>query len=700
MRSRAGRDPARTLVLLLLVASVLGPAPAPALDTDLSLEEMMALDPEELLEERVASASKRSESLFQASSAISLISAEDIRRSGATSLPDALRLIPGLDVARLSSGSWGISARGFTGQFSNKILVLIDGRSVYSPLQSGVFWEVQELLLEDVDRIEVIRGPGSTLWGSNAVNGVINIVTRDSRETQGALVSVAGGNEQHVVGGARWGGMVDDVGYRVWVRGHELDGALRKDGTDAEDDGRQIKGGFRIDGPLAGDSGWRLQGDIVDSRTGSLSNRVVDAETFRVERVVEDAEWVGWNLVAGYSRELDELGQLDLQAYWDGTDRVSNDLSERRDTWDVQLEYSLDWLEHHRTAVGFSYRRSSDRIRPGVAVAFDPSESDDDLVSGFLFHEIRLLDDRVQLAAGTKVESGDRTDDVAWQPTARVSVLAHPDHVIWGAVTRAIRLPSRFEQEVRAQQPPVDVLALPGGAVLQIAPELRGNSELEVEQLLATEVGYRTRAIPRVRLDVTAFYHRYEDLAGIGVGDLDPAAVASTLLDGIRTGILRPIVVPVETQNQVEADAWGVEVDVELDLIHWWLVHAAYTMTEVQATGPPTAPLDTGLPDVTAVYEGRYAEQLGQVRSLMDLPWDLELDLGAFFTDGRRDVGVPSHVRLDARLGWRPVEGLELSLVGQDLLEDDHLEYDVPLFVETTRVQRSVLGKVVWRFQP
>ena len=445
---------------------------------ELSLEELMDIE--------VTSVSKRPERLSETASAIQVITQEDIRRSGATRLPEALRLASNLEVAQIDSRRWAISARGFNSPFSNKLLVLIDGRTVYTPLFAGVFWDVQDTLLEDIDRIEVISGPGATLWGANAVNGVINIITKDAKDTQGTLLAGGGGTELRGFGGVRYGGAVaPNFRYRIYGKYFDRDGTVLPDGRDASDDWHQGQGGFRMDWDASESDVFTVQGDGYDGRISQAGADAIDVS--------------GANVIGRWSHTFYEGSELTLQLYYDRTHRdIPGEVSEDLDTYDVDFQHRFPLGERHDIVWGLGYRLIEDDVGNSPAVAFLPPQVSRQWFSGFVQDEIALVKDRVHLTLGTKIEHNDYTG-FEFQPSGRLAWRLSEQQILWSAISRAVRTPSRIDRELFLR---VD------------DPDLRidGGPDFESEELLAYELGYRVQPFSRLGLSLAAYYNDYDDL--------------------------------------------------------------------------------------------------------------------------------------------------------------------------------------------
>jgi iron complex outermembrane receptor protein len=633
------------LVLALLLpaapAAVTAREPRPPAANDLkklSIEELMEID--------VTSVSKRSERLSQAAAAIIVVTQEEIRRSGATSLPEALRLVNSLHVARQTQGDWAVSARGFNQTTADKMLVLIDGRSVYTPLFSGVFWDVQDTLLEDVERIEVIRGPGATLWGANAVNGVINIITKKAADTQGGLVTAGVGDEERGFGGVRYGGSLGEQGsYRVYGKYFDRDALVLAGGSDARDDMRMGQGGFRADWKTSEADGFTVQGDAYGGTIG---------ETTRADTDVD-----GGNLLGRWTRTTSERSGLDLQVYWDRTHRRIPDLFEEHlDILDLDFQHRLPLAKRQDLVWGFGYRWHQDEVGNSQLIGFFPPRRSFGLASIFAQDEISLLGDRLDVTVGTKVEHNESTGFEV-QPSLRAAWKPNDRRTVWGAVSRAVRTPTRIDE---------DVIAFgPGGLHL-----LEGSRDFESEDLLAYELGYRIQPNPELLFDLAAFYDVYDDLRSQEPPPDTPF--------------------PIVLRNKLNAETWGAELRMNAQPRPGLRFQAAYARLEKHLH------LDAGSRDPSGgLAEGNDPEDRVSLRSSFDLPEKVELDAWMRYVGALPQPRVDAYTELDLRLGWHASEALELSLVGANLLHSHHEEFG-PAGPFREAVERSVYGKVTWRF--
>jgi iron complex outermembrane receptor protein len=629
----------------------------------LSLEELMGVD--------VTSVSKKEEKLFDAAAAIYVITEEDIRRSGATSIPEVLRNVPGVEVARVDSHTWAITVRGFNSTAANKLLVLIDGRSVYTPLFSGVFWDVQDTLLEDVERIEVIRGPGATLWGANAVNGVINIITKSAKQTEGLLVTGGGGTEERGFGGVRYGGKLSETArYRFYAKYFNRDDTVLPDGTDAGDAWQMGQGGFRIDWDASDKNRLTFQGDLYGGSLGQTSTIVSPTPPFRRLNNA-DTTVAGGNALGRWVHHFSEASDVQLQVYYDRTERrIPLVFSEQRDTFDVDVQHRFPVGQWQDIVWGVGYRFTQDSVGNTFNVSWDPDRRATHLVSIFVQDDITLVPNRLRLTLGSKFEHNDFTG-FEIQPNARLAWTPTERQTVWAAVSRAVRIPTRLDHDIR-----LNAQVIPGTPPTALA--VFGSRNFVSEELLAYELGYRLQPHPRLSLDVAAFYNVYDRLLSIeGPGPAQPSPPA--------------VVIPFVLANNLEGETYGVEAWANYQIADWWRWQAGYTYLHMQLRSKP------GSSDTTSVagQEGSSPQHRFFLRSWLDLPANLELDTTLRYVDGLSSQRVRAYVALDVHLGWRPIKNLELAVVGQNLLDNRHREFSSTL---RTEIQRGIYGKVTWRY--
>jgi iron complex outermembrane receptor protein len=614
-------------------------------DSSLSAEALKKLSIEQLMSLEVTSVSKRPERLAQAASAIQVITQEDIRRSGASSLPEALRLATNLQVAQVDARQWAISARGFNSTTANKLLVLIDGRTVYTPLYSGVFWDVQDVALADIDRIEVISGPGATLWGANAVNGVINVITRDSRGTQGLLVSGGGGTELRGFGTARYGGALGPQWhYRVYGTGFGRQPTLLPSGLDATDAWHFEQGGFRMDWDASQASRVSFHGDLYDGRISQPR--------------ASDVAVSGGNLAGTWSHTISANSDVQAQLYYDRTHRdIPGTFGEDLDTYNADVQHRVLVGDRHDLVWGLAYRRINDRVANSPGIAFLPAHVQRQWFSGFVQDEIAIVPARLHVALGTKIEHNDYTG-VEVQPSGRVNWTLSPAATLWAAVSRALRTPSRIDRELYAPAPPNDTI-------------LVGGTNFHSEEELAYELGYRLQQ-RTFALSVATFYNRYYGLRSVE-----------------RANPLKAL--PLVIANGQDGESYGAELAADYRVTERWRLHAGYTELRIHVWAQPTSTDRSG-----GSTENRTPDRQFSVRSSADLSARLSLDGQVRYVGEIANQQLPAYGELDVRLAWHPATQLELSLVGQNLLHDQHAEFGTP--AARFAIGRGVYGAIAWRF--
>jgi len=631
---------------------------------------------EQLGNVEVTTVSKGRQQVLQTPAAVFVITQEDIRRSGATSIPEALRLAPGVEVARIDGNHWSIAIRGFAGQFSKSLLVLIDGRSVYTPLFEGVYWDVQNVILEDVERIEVIRGPGGTIWGANAVNGVINIITKSSENTHGALVTLGGGNVDHGTGGVRYGGTAGKkFNYRIYAIGSIRGPEFHSDG-DGFDRWRMGQMGFRTDWKSGEKDTFTVQSDIYRVESGE---RAYIASFSPPAETQEDGKAYvsGGNLLARWQHTTGEGSDIQIKAYFDRTNRQDFELGETRDTFDI------DFVQHARVhgdqelTWGLGARVSpSNFIQTSAGVNFLPNKQTDSIYSGFVQYELPIVRDKLTLTAGTKLEHNNFSG-FDYQPSVRLLWTPTAHQSFWAAVTRAVRTPSRVDQDVQFA---ILVQATPPPPIYF---EILGNPKLKAEQLIGYEVGYRTQINRNVYVDFTAFYNTYNDLQSYG-----PLSIAEA-----DTPPPPHLFIVLPYVNGIEGSTVGTEIAPNWKITHWWQVRGSYSFLHMDLKDKPGF---TDIGNLLSSYMGSSPSSHVGFQSLFNLPRHFELDVTYRYSSALPAQAVGAYSTADVRLGWHVGEGLDFSVVGQNLLQPSHEEFGGdpgPL----VGIKRSIYGKITWR---
>ena len=634
--------------------------------TDMSMEALMDIE--------ITSVAKKPQKQSAAAAAIFVITNDDLRRWGVTNIPEALRRVPGIDVARIDANKWAITARGFNSRFANKLLVLIDGRSVYTPLFAGVYWDNQDVVLQDVDRIEVIRGPGGTLWGANAVNGVINIITKSAAATRGNLVAVTAGNEVKGSGVARHGGSLKNgVDYRVYAKYSDYDEGYSSAG--AHDDWRTGQLGFRSDWVQTDRDSITLQGDYYQGKSGQQVNiptGPAGPPPTTINQVVDDTRTDGGNLLFRWSHMIDRSSDFALQIYYDHVGVDGKVLYEDRDTFDIDFQHRFQWRETHDVVWGFDYRFTHDNTDNNPTFELDPSSRSVNLYGTFIQDEISLRDN-LRLTLGTKLEHNDFSG-VEYQPSARLAWAMSASQTLWGAVSRAVRTPARGEDDVLLRLAPSPA-ADPG-----IPVYAEGNHHYDPEELIAYELGYRLNYNRAWSVDIAVFYNDYDKLR-----TLDP-----TIDPGPPPSVRLPF------DNNMSGETYGLELASQWQVRPGWRLNASYSWLDMQLH------LDNNSTDtVSRASEDASPTSKAAIWSALDLGHNLQFDLALRYTGDIEvnGIDIDSYVEADLRLGWEVRPGLELSIIGQNLLDSQHPEF-LPDFISTqpTEVERSIYGRIAWNF--
>jgi iron complex outermembrane receptor protein len=639
--------------------------------TNLSLDQLMNVE--------VTSVSKHEQKLFEAPAAIYVISQEDIRRSGITSIPDLLRMVPGLQVARITSSKWAITSRGSNSEFSNKLLVLIDGRSVYTPLFAGVFWDVQDLMLEDIERIEVIRGPGATMWGANAVNGVINIITKKARNTQGGLVIAGGGSEERGFGGMRYGGKIGaDAYYRVYAKFFDRNHSLEADGSSAPDGWDALRGGFRLDWNASNRDSITVQGDIYHTNVGQKLRQTVPVPPF-TDSSDEQVRASGGNILTRWTRELSGESSLSLQFYYDRTQRNEAALSENRDTFDFDFQHRLV-AGRNEIVWGMGARASRDDVVSSFTVSLNPSSRTTQMFNVFAQDEITLVKNRLRLTIGSKFEHNFYTG-IEIEPSLRMMWTPNKSHALWAAFSHADRTPSRVEEDFR-----VNVAVFPGQNGLLNYVSLFGSRRFKAEEVHAYELGYNFRPSQTLSFQFATFYNFYDELSLTTVGTpfLENSPQPAHL------------VIPLQLGNGGKSETTGIEAAARWVPAKQWQLAAGYTWFERKSLGA-----SSGSALALQFNPSDNPRNQFHVRSVINLHKNLECDAALYYVDKLSSIAVPRYLRTDVRFGWRPNDAIELSFSGQNLFDKSHLEFGASALLVGDRpiaVARSLVGKLTWRF--
>jgi len=630
---------------------------------------------EQLMNESVTSVSKKAISLDLSPAAISIVTPEDLRRLGLTTLPEALRLVPGLNVARVGADQWAVSSRGFNTQYANKLLVLMDGRSIYTPAFGGVFWNAQDTMLEDLERIEVIRGPGATLWGANAVNGVINLTSKHSKDTQGLLASTTFGTEDQPGVSLRYGGAVGpDLHYRAYVKYFNRAGLVDAGGNETPDAWDSIRGGFRADWEPSREDLVTLQGDYYSLHTGGNLTTPLLVAPFSATYPTDNQSH-GGNVLGRWTHTFSEKSQLSLQAYFDGYHYHVGRGAEARETADIQLEDRFALGGWNDIVWGLGYRFTTDQFTAGPQVSFNPASTDLNLYTAFVQDEVTLVPGRLRLTLGSKFEHNDYT---GWeiQPSARLLWTPVAAQTVWASASRAVGTPARVFRSGRVS---VAAFQPPASPVVETA--LFGNANVVSESVDAYEIGYRIEPARNLSLDLVAFYNVYDHLSSATAGAARLEATPSP-----------HVLVPIDFGSSEAGDTYGAEASIQWKPLDRWRLTANYSW--LQADLHPSGNVAKGSP-----------QQQVSLRSYLDLPGHLELngfasyvDRVAFVNTAGTATAIPAYLRVDVGVVWHPRPNLEVGVWGQNLLDNQHPEAGNLNTSGITEIPRSVFGKITIRF--
>lgn len=622
---------------------------------------------------QVTSVSKKEQKLSGAGAAIFVITQEDIRRSGATNIPDLLRLAPGVDVARVDANRWAISVRGFTDQHATKVLVLIDGRSVYDPGFSGVFWDMVDVPLEDIERIEIIRGPGGTVWGANAVNGVINIITMSAAATKGGLVSAGAGSQDRGDGLIQYGGTAGPSGaYRIFGRYFNVADSIFPGGSQAADGWQTGHAGFRSDWNLAQRDSLTAQGDFLktdesQTLTTLLSNALPMMKTFN-----DPIRATAVNLLTRWNHTLANGSQMSLQVYDDYTHHVDTGFVDSQNTVDIDFQHHIAWGARNDIVWGLGARMIDADYGIGYDFTIIPAKRLDQLYSAFLQDQLKLTKS-LSLTVGSKMEHNDFTG-FEFSPSAQLVWSPSETQTVWASASQAIQEPSPIDVGLHQ-----DVSAFPAGPMLALLT-IQGNPNIKATVLRDFEVGYRALAGKRLSLDMTGFASLYPNLESLA-----PQAPYVITQHGVPSMILPQLFV-----NGLRAHTYGAEFFANWNVMKHWRISPGYSYFQMHLKGDPAS--TNPRPGVAPTHQF-------QVRSLLDLPHHLEWDNTLVYVDKLALGNIPAYARFDSRLGWHVGESLEFSIVGQNLLAPRHAEFSNTIYPTlSTLVEPSVFGKVTWRF--
>ncbi len=678
--NRANRTACANRILVTVFAAMFIATSAMG-DTGQGAPDVTAMSVEDLMNLQVTSVSKRAQKVADAAAAVFVITQEDIKRSGARNIPETLRMVPGLEVARLDENKWAISSRGFNGRFANKLLVLIDGRSVYTPLFSGVYWDVQDVPLEDVERIEVIRGPGATLWGANAVDGVINIITKPAKATQSALVQVEAGSDQLTSNTVRFGDKVGDKGYyRAYVKYFDWASGKSITGQNAADGWHQVRGGFRSDWTLSHSDSLTFQGDLYNSREGeTLTVPTLSAPYSNTFENV--GHYSGGNLLGRWTRSSGN-SSFSLQGYFDRTNYSDNNLfTDHESVFDVDFQHDFHLGNANEIVWGAGYRSIQDGNTSSFTVSVQPSHAQYNQFSAFVQDEVNFLDSRLRVTFGSKFEHNAFT---GWEfePNIRFLGSITKTQSVWVAVSRAVRTPALTEEGLRLNDVVVPPGAPPFNSPLPVIEAVFGSRQFKSEDLIAYEIGYRVQASNSFSADIAAFYNSYSNLrtAEPGMPFLEGSPAPTN------------VVIPFVALNKMSGGTYGIEPFVDWKALPRWKLFGSYSFLRMNIHKN-----NDSLDPTPDLPNGTNPEHQFYFRSSLELPKHIEQNLIVRHVTQLSSLNVPGYSSLDAGIRWTPAPSWELSFHGENWLNHRHPEF-APDFVNTlpTLVGRSFNVSVTW----
>ncbi len=661
---------------ICLVVALLLMAPDPAGSQSSTSQGLADSTLEDLMNIEVTSVSRKEQKLSETGAAIFVITQDEIHRSGAANVPDVLRMAPGVNVSRIDASTRAISIRGFNSRYSDKILVLIDGRSVYQPSFSGVYWDQIDVPLEDIERIEVIRGPGGTVWGANAMNGVINIITMSSKATQGGIL-VAGAGSQESGGLAQFGGKVGDAGtWRAFGRYSNTDSSVSPAGGAAADGWHAFHEGFRADLEPSTRDKVMVQGDVYQTGEGQTLTTVLSDHLPTVATFNDPVTVGSGDLQARWTHTLQNGSDMSLNVYYNHVNRLDQAIVEKSDSFDIDFQHHLAVNSRNDVVWGLGYRVTDDKMTSGYDTVWFPPQRIDNLYSGFVQDEIRLAES-VRFTIGTKLEHNAYTGfeyepgaQLVWTPTRR--------QTIWLSASQAIRQPSRQETDLQ-----YDLAIIPLEGTNFGVLKFVNNKNIEAEQLRDYEVGYRAQVTRKLSLDLAAFRSYYRRLE-----TAEPADPFTVDTPGPPHTVF-----PIDLGNGARARTYGGEVFATWNVTSRWRLSPGYSLIHMRVIENPLSQNSTAeaVPGDTPKHQLQFRSTLGLRRNL---DWDTSL----YFIGRLSEDLTPGYTRLDTQLRWRVFESVEFSLTGQNLLTTHHSEFGNAYEVNYTLAQRTVLGKITWRF--
>jgi iron complex outermembrane receptor protein len=679
LTKRAGTKLQRSLIPLVSIFAAL------SIQAD-TLPDFSSLSLEELSTIKVTSVSKKEQKLSNVAAAVYVISKEEIHRSGMTTVADLLRLVPGITVARLDSSKWAVTARGFNSRYADKLLVLIDGRSIYSAVFGGVYWDMSMPPLDDINRIEVIRGPGASVWGTNAVNGVINIITKTAGEVKGGSVNAGAGTAERAFGQVRFGGQAGgDITYRTYASAFDRSALQLADGQNAGDGWSGEQGGFRLDGTTR-NGGWLLEADIYRERRAESGFFPSQEAGFAMAPVNGEFTGSSSDIAFEWRRKFTENSEVKISSSYSALNRPELGVSKiQTRTGDFEAQYHFTGWKHQDISLGLA---DTAYFLEGPAtgiITMNPSQITYQVPSGFAQDEIHFSQDRISVILGVKIEH-DYFSGWQPQPTARVLWAPNQRHSAWAAVSRATRTPTVFEEDITSEVYSASAAASPYG--LPSVGLLTGSSTFQPEIMTSYEIGYRTQPSPRFSIDVATFYDSYKQLESGSIGT--PSLFFSPQVY---------LLVPVPFSNDTKAGAIGAEVSFLYHPFSRWKLAGSYSHLDIRSSTVNSTPLGS------IVYSaGASPHNAWKIQSYLNLSSAVQLDMLVFTSSAvvtpvyPVDALVPPHTRFDTRIGWRVSPRFEISVSGQDLLSPRQLELFPESITAARYVPRSFYLRTIWRF--
>ena len=648
---------------------------------DNSEQDFTDIDFDELMKIEVTSVSKKNEKLSEAAAAIYVVTEEEIRRTGATSIPEALFLVPGVDVAKIDSNKWAVSIRGFNGRFANKLLVMIDGRSIYTPTSSGVYWESLNYLMSDIKRIEVIRGPGATLWGTNAVNGVINIITKEASGKKAGELSVTLGNEYQGIGASQGGELSEKTKFRAYVNARKLEESKDLSGNDQDNEGKYLQTGLRFDLALDHDQWLTLQGDIYKHDLRQQFSVSDFEDPYIAEIQSRDVDLIGGNIGARWGMKTSIDSELNIRTSYDFYEHNDLQLKETRNTLNIEIEHQFTPFKNHQLIWGGGYRWSQSDIESSIYFSTSSSIENLDIWNLFIQDTWELPEQNMSLTFGTKIE-GNTNSSTEIQPNIRLSWVPSNRVTLWGAISRAVRIPSQVESDstINIQVIPpsaFDPTATPG--LLQIV----GNNDFQSEELNAYELGFRWLPTSTLSFDITTFYNVYNNLLSYDIGDVEIKNVNGSTF----------YVIPINLDNNLEGYSYGTEWLATWQMNRDTRLRFSYSFIDIKLKDKSENSFSN---EVISLVADRSLEHQASIWGSVDLSDSVELDLRLYYASERKwdstsgNYSISDGVDSDLRIGWQATKALGFSIIGRHLLHDEKQQFITESSSTDSIIERSI----------